>query len=207
MNKIPREFYTRPVVEDIAQELLGKYLYTHIDGQITAGMIVETEAYCGLRDKACHAHLNKRTKRTEVMFQEGGIAYIYLCYGVHHLFNIITHEKDTAAGVLIRAIEPKVGIETMLERRQHAKATPKLSAGPGTLTQALGIQTKIHNKLDLLGDTIWISDEENSFTKDEIIASPRVGIAYAEEDALLPWRFRVKNNPFIGKMETKYQFE
>lgn len=207
MNKIPQEFYTRPIVEEIAQELLGKYLYTNSNGQITAGMIVETEAYCGLRDKACHAHLNKRTKRTEIMYQQGGVAYVYLCYGVHHLFNIITNESDFADAVLIRAIEPKVGVDTMLERRKHQKVSSKLSSGPGTLSQALGIQTKMHNKVDLLGDNIWLSDEGIAFTKNKIIASPRVGIAYAGEDALLPWRFRVKDNPFIGKMETNYSIK
>ena len=110
--KIPKSFYQREDVVKIAQELLGKYIFTQVDGKVTAGMIVETEAYNGRNDKACHAFL-KRTKRTEVMYQPGGLAYIYLCYGIHHLFNIVTNRSGLADAVLIRAVEPAFGLQTM----------------------------------------------------------------------------------------------
>lgn len=190
--KLTRDFYTRADVTQISQELLGKYLFTNIGGQITAGMIVETEAYCGRGDKACHAN-NKRTPRTEVMYAEGGKAYVYLCYGIHHLFNIVTNVEGTADAVLIRAVEPVEGIDWMLLRRNMAKPKTTLTAGPGSLSAALGITTKYYGQ-DLLGDTIWVEDHGIIVAPQDIIASPRVGVAYAGEDALRPWRYRIKGN-------------
>ncbi len=193
VQKLDRAFYTQADVVGISKALLGKFLVTCIDGVLCSGMIVETEAYCGATDKACHAHLNKRTKRTEVMFREGGCAYVYLCYGVHALFNIVTNVQNHADAVLLRAIEPSEGIDAMLHRRKMQSVKRNLTAGPGLLSQAMGIKTQ-HYGIDLTGDTIWIEDRSLSLGEEAISASPRVGIGYAEEDALLPWRFRIKGN-------------
>ncbi len=124
-QKLSKSFYTRSDVVQIARELLGKYLVTDIDDKITVGKIVETEAYCGQTDKACHAHLNKKTKRTKIMFEEGGVAYVYLVYGMYKLFNIVTNEYGKADAVLIRAVQPIEGIEIMLERRKMEKIEDK----------------------------------------------------------------------------------
>jgi DNA-3-methyladenine glycosylase len=198
LKKLSREFYLRSDVVQIAQDLLGKVLYSNIDGQITAGKIVETEAYCGANDKACHAHRNRYTQRTRVMFEEGGKAYIYLCYGMYHLFNVVTNTQGNADAVLVRAIEPLEGIETMLRRRNFETLKPNLTAGPGVLTKALGITKDFYGE-DLLGDTIWIAENQLAKENYEIVATTRIGIAYAEEDAFLPWRFYIKANPWVSK--------
>ncbi|MFW5760387.1 MAG: DNA-3-methyladenine glycosylase [Cyclobacteriaceae bacterium] len=197
-TKLEASFYQRNDVVEISRELLGKYFCTNIDGYYTAGMIVETEAYHGRNDKACHAHLNRRTKRTEIMYAPGGVAYVYLCYGIHYLFNIVTNRKELADAILVRAIEPIDGVEIMLQRRKMSKLAPKITAGPGSVSQALGISKK-HYGESLLGNTLWLEDRGIIIHPDEIIASTRVGVAYAEEDALLPWRFRVKGNIYTSK--------
>jgi len=197
MTKLSKCFYTRPDVVQISKELLGKYLYTRIDGILTGGKIVETEAYCGENDLACHSHSGRRTSRTEIMYHEGGVAYTYLIYGIYTLFNIITNQAERADAVLIRAIEPTEGIPEMLLRRNHTKITRRLTAGPGLLTIALGITTKYYGT-DLTGDLIWLEDWNETVTDDEIIASPRVGVGYAGTDALLPWRFRLKGNKWTS---------
>ena len=195
MEKLPKTFYTREDVVQIARELLGKYLVTEFDGQRTAGKIVETEAYRGPDDKACHAWMNRRTHRTGIMFAEGGHAYVYLCYGIHHLFNIVTGKKDMPHAILVRAIEPTDNVELMLERRNLAKLAPRLTAGPGSLTQALGIRTQ-HTGLSLVatGSPIWLEDRGEEVSEEDIIASPRVGVDYAGECALWDWRFRVRGS-------------
>lgn len=183
----------------ISKELLGKTLYTHFNGITTAGIITETEAYCGATDKACHAHF-KRTKRNEIMFAEGGVSYVYLCYGIHHLFNVVTNQKGHADAVLIRAIEPTVGIETMLERRNMTKTQTRLTAGPGCLSRALGI-TKQQYGESLQGDCVWIEDNnpDKPIEDSQIIKTTRIGIDYAEEDALLPWRFYIEGNKWVSR--------
>ena len=196
--KLPKEFYLRPNVAQISRDLLGKFLYTNIDGILTGGMIVETEAYSGENDKACHAHLGRRTNRTEIMYAEGGVAYVYLIYGIYNLFNIITNVQNQADAVLIRAIEPTEGLKEMQLRRNLPKVQPNLTAGPGLLTQALGI-TRNHYGADLTGDQIWLEDQGIIIPESEVIESPRVGVAYAEDHALLPWRFRVKNSKWTSK--------
>lgn len=196
--KLGAGFYQRDDVVTISQELLGKYLYTKINGEVTVGMIVETEAYSGRNDKACHAHANRRTNRTKIMYEAGGVAYVYLCYGIHHLFNIITNVKGQADAVLIRAIEPKIGIEKMLERRKMVQVERKLTAGPGIMSQAMGIDLQ-HYGESLLDGRIWIEDNGNIITENQVIKSPRVGVAYAEEDAKLPWRFRIADNVWTSK--------
>ncbi len=196
-QKLGSKFYQQTDVVAISKTLLGKFLVTSFDETLCSGMIVETEAYCGATDKACHAHLNRRTQRTEIMFGAGGYAYIYLCYGIHALFNIVTNVEGNADAVLIRAIEPVEGMEAMLYRRKMQTVKKKLTAGPGLVSQALGINTK-HYGTDLTGECIWIEDRGINVSENEILASPRVGIGYAEEDALLPWRFRIKGNPWCS---------
>ena len=194
LQKLPRSFYLRDDVVQIAKDLLGKVLVTHIEGVITAGKIVETEAYCGRGDKACHAY-GKRTPRTEVMYQPGGHAYVYLCYGIHHLFNVVTNRSGLADAVLVRALEPIAGIECMQERRRFTGA--KLASGPGTLSQALGIRVHMTGT-DLLADHIWICEQDKT-DPIEILAGTRIGVEYAEEDALKPWRFVIAGNAFVSK--------
>jgi DNA-3-methyladenine glycosylase len=186
--KLPRSFYTRNDVVSIAKELLGKYLFTNFDGIFTGGIITETEAYNGIIDRASHAYGGRRTARTEIMFNEGGTAYVYLCYGIHSLFNVVTNKKNNPHAVLIRAIHPTHGIEHMLKRRKMAVLKKNLSAGPGTVSEALGIHYS-HSGLSLLGNKIWIEDKGIEINKNKIVASKRIGVDYAGEDAYLPYRF------------------
>ncbi|MGN6568487.1 MAG: DNA-3-methyladenine glycosylase [Flavipsychrobacter sp.] len=195
---LPESFYNRKDVVKIAQELLGKVLVTEFDGIHTAGMITETEAYAGAIDKASHAFGNRRTGRTEVMFGHGGVAYVYLCYGIHHLFNVVTNEKETPHAILIRAIEPLEGIEHMLERRRKAVVQPSLTAGPGAMSMALGIYSR-HTRLSLQGPEIFIEDRGIKISKKDIVTATRVGVAYAQDDAYLPYRFYIKGNVYISK--------
>jgi DNA-3-methyladenine glycosylase len=196
--KLTKDFYTRPNVVQIAQELLGKYLYTSVDGMLTGGMIVETEAYSGENDRACHAHLNRRTARTEIMYHEGGVAYVYLVYGIYNLFNIITNVEGKADAVLIRAVEPEIGTEEMLLRRNMPTIKPNLTAGPGVMSIALGINRK-HYGESLTGNIIWLEDKGITIPEENIMTVPRVGIDYAGDDALLPWRFYIKDSKWISR--------
>lgn len=199
MNILQDTFYQRENVVQISRELLGKYLFTDIDGEIAGGMIVETEAYAHINDRACHSHLKRRTNRTEVMYWPGGVAYVYKVYGFHDLFNVVTNVENKADAVLIRAIEPVMNIEIMQQRRHLKGVTPKLTAGPGMLTQALGINKRHYGIPVTTGEQIWIEDRLVTIDPQEIIASPRVGVGYAGEDALLPWRFRIKGNLWTSK--------
>jgi DNA-3-methyladenine glycosylase len=194
--KLDKSFYTHDDVVSIAKNLLGKKLCTYIDGIYTSGKIVEAEAYHGRMDRACHA-FNRRTPRTEIMYKEGGHAYVYLCYGIHYLFNVVTNIDGVADAVLIRALEPVEGINYMLQRRKMVKAERRLTSGPGTLTIALGIGKK-ENGLSLLDDKIWIEEYEDPDPR-QIIATTRIGVDYAGEDSLLPWRFYIANNEWISK--------
>lgn len=193
------DFYLRTDVVQIARELLGKVLVTEFEGQRTAGRIVETEAYRAPDDRACHAYGNRRTARTEVMFQEGGRAYVYLCYGMHHLFNVVTGPEEMAHAVLIRALEPVAGIELMMERRLRynpkAAGMPphRLTLGPGALSQAMGLHTGWNQQsLVAPGSPIWIADNGEQLSENDIVAGPRIGVGYAGECAQWPWRFVVK---------------
>ncbi len=190
--KLQKDFYIREDVVLIAKELLGKVLITNFNGAISAGIITETEAYAGINDRASHAFGGRRTARTETMYATGGTAYVYLCYGIHHLFNVVTNQKDIPHAVLIRALKPIEGMDVILKRRKQKETSNKLSSGPGTLSQALGIQTS-HSGENLLGNKIWIEDRGINFPDIEIIKSPRIGVDYAGADALLPYRFYVKS--------------
>ena len=193
---LPPEFYTRPDVVGIARALLGKKLVSTIGGVLTSVIITETEAYEGEIDKASHAYGGRRTKRTETMYRAGGCAYVYLCYGLHHLFNIVTNVPDVPHAVLLRAGESLEGIDLML-RRRNKTLVKNLCAGPGTLSQALGITVKADGA-DLSGLTVYVEDIGLYIAEEDILASPRVGVAYAREHALWPYRFRIK--PESGSM-------
>ena len=203
MKKLPPSFYTRKDVVIIAKELLGKLLVTAFDGEITAGRIVETEAYNGTGDKASHAYGNRRTNRTEIMYATGGAAYVYLCYGIHHLFNVVTNTAGIPHAILIRGIEPVKGIPVMLQRMKKENLDYTVGRGPGNVSKALGIDTK-HTSLSLLSDEIYIADDGTKVKPSQIVASPRIGVDYAAEDALLPYRFYIKGNPYVsGKKQFK----
>jgi DNA-3-methyladenine glycosylase len=189
--KLKREFYLREDVVLIAKELLGKVLFTNISGTITAGIITETEAYAGITDRASHAYNSRRTARTEVMYAVGGTSYVYLCYGIHHLFNVVTNKKDIPHAVLIRAIKPYNGIDIIFKRRNKRILHYKICNGPGIVSQGLGIKI-FHTNIDLLGKTIWIEDRGIKIMKNNIIKNPRIGVDYAGADALLPYRFTAK---------------
>jgi len=192
MPKLKRSYYLQEDVVSVAKDLLGKVLYTHINGKFTAGIITETEAYAGISDKASHAHGGKRTQRNEIMYAGGGTAYIYLCYGIHHLFNVVTNKEEVPHAVLIRAINPIEGIDIILKRRKQKVIAKNTSGGPGTISQALGISTKL-NGIDLTGKTIWLQDDGIKVLSKNIISGPRIGVDYAGEDAKLPYRFILKD--------------
>jgi len=195
---LPQQFYELDDVVAVSRRLLGKVLCTNIRGQTSAGVITETEAYCGRNDKACHANDGLRTARTETMYGPGGRAYVYLCYGIHHLFNVVTNREGLADAVLIRSVRPVEGHSLMLERRSRDALTPVVSNGPGKLTQALGITTG-DDGANLLGERIWIEDRGHSVAAADIIASPRIGVDYAGNHALRPWRFYLKDTPWVSQ--------
>ena len=197
LRKLRQEFYTRDDVAEVARDLLGKVLCSAIDGHLTKAVITETEAYAGIDDRASHAYGGRRTQRTEPMFARGGIAYVYLCYGIHHLFNVVTGRRDNPHAVLIRAGSPLVGIEHMLTRRNKSRADVTLLSGPGSLSRGLGIRTK-HTGTSLSGDTIWIEDHDIEISDDTIRIGPRIGIDYAGDDVTRPYRFVIdagRNEP------------
>jgi DNA-3-methyladenine glycosylase len=197
IKKLDYSFYNRSDVVKIARELLGKILITRFDNVLTSGRIVETEAYAGVTDKASHAYRGRRTNRTQVMFQEGGAAYVYLCYGIHHLFNVVTSSKDIPHAILIRALEPLQGIDIMLQRTRKSKADYSLTKGPGNVAKALGLSTH-HSGLSLSGKEVFIADDGFRITKKDILSTKRIGVDYAAEDAELPYRFILKGNKYVS---------
>ena len=197
-KKLPEGFYQRSDVVQIARELLGKVLVSQTEGKKTAGIIVETEAYSGHNDRASHAYGNRNTKRTSVMYKDGGLAYVYLIYGMYSLLNVVTNRAGIPDAVLIRAIEPVDGMEYMLARRKQSKVAPGLTNGPGKLTIALGI-TLEHYGVSLSGDLLWIENRGFVLPEDSIAVGTRIGVEYAAEDAARPWRFWVEDNPFVSK--------
>lgn len=189
-------FYQRTSVTQIARELLGKGLFTRIGRKTTAGIIVETEAY-SWKERGCHAYQGKMTARNEVMFRKGGLAYVYLCYGMHNLFNVVTNQEGKADAVLIRALEPIEGIDEMM-KRMNASMPRRITAGPGKLTRAMGIDRK-HNGEALTSKSVWVADVGHKVGSRHIEASSRIGIDYAGSDALLPWRFTLKDNEWVSR--------
>lgn len=189
-RRLDTSFYQREDVVLIAREMLGMVLCSAIGGLKTGAIIVETEAYAGVGDRASHAWGGRRTARTEPMYAPGGLAYVYLCYGIHHLFNVVTGPADVPHAVLVRAGLPVTGVEAMLARRGRIEADRTLMSGPGTLTQALGIRRE-WTGTPLSGRTLWLEDRGVAVSDDQVLVGPRVGIDYAGEDAALPYRFRV----------------
>lgn len=187
--KLNLDFYVRDDVVGIARELLGKVLCSRIGGAVTKAIVTETEAYAGIGDKASHAYGDRRTRRTEPMYARGGRAYVYLCYGIHHLFNVVVGDVDEPLAVLVRACTPLDGVDTMRRRRGKPNDEVLVLGGPGTLTQALGITTDMTGT-SLLGNRLWIEDRGHHVPRERIVVGPRVGIDYAEEDAKRPYRFR-----------------
>ena len=196
-QQLPISFYNRNKVWQIAEELIGKILVTNFDGKLTAGRIVETEAYNGIYDKASHSFNNKRTTRNEVMYSASGVSYVYICYGIHHLFNVVTNKKNIPDAVLIRAIEPVIGIDIMLNRTHKKQNDFTVTKGPGNLSKALGI-SKRNSKIILTDKNQFLCDDGFVFKKNDIIVSQRIGVESAGADALLPYRFFVKNNQYVS---------
>lgn len=190
-NRLTTEFYARVDAVAVARDLLGKVLCTRINGNLTRAIITETEAYAGVDDRASHAYGGRRTRRTEPMYRQGGVAYVYLCYGIHHLFNVVSSNVGDPKAVLIRGGTPVTGIDTMLERRQKASVDKNLLGGPGSLAQALGIRTEQSGK-SLSGNRIWIEDHGIDVPEDNVDVGPRIGIDYAGPDAALPYRFLMR---------------
>jgi len=200
VKRLGAPFFQRDDVVQIGKDLLGKVLVTNFNNIKTIGKIVETEAYRGPDDKASHAYNNRYTERTKIMYEKGGLAYVYLCYGIHHLFNVVTSKKGSAHAVLIRAIEPLEEIETMLKRRNFDRLKSQLTAGPGVMSKALGITTA-HTGMNIMDpiSKIWVEDHHIIVKPKDIIESPRVGVDYAEECASWNWRFRIANNKWTSK--------
>jgi DNA-3-methyladenine glycosylase len=202
-KRLPVAYYQSLDVVSLAKDLLGKYLVTGFEGQRCAGIIVETEAYRGPEDRACHAYNNRRTPRTEVMFAKGGVAYIYVCYGMHHLMNVVTGPKDHAHAVLIRALEPKEGIDMMAYRRNMPESDIRLTKGPGALSVAMGLTSAwTGTSLTAASSPVWIEDRKNILLPDDICSGPRIGVESAGESALLPWRFFIKHNKYVSARRT-----
>lgn len=197
MKKLPRAFYTRSDVLEVSRDLLGKKLVVRASNDSrVAGLIVETEAYRGPSDKASHAYKGRRTPRTETMYGIGGTAYVYFVYGMYNQFNVVTNIEDVPHAVLVRALEPVEGLD-LIRRRRPRRSEYELTSGPGRLCVAMGIDRKL-DKADLLGDQVWIEDGV-SISPRQIARGPRVGIDYAEEWAAKPWRFWVRDNPFVSR--------
>ena len=197
--KVPAKFYINNDVVTLSRMVLGMHLFTQINGEVTGGKIVETEAYCGGIDRGSHAYNNRHTPRTHILFENGGFSYVYLCYGIHYLFNLVTGDQDHPHAILIRGLEPVTGLPIMLERRNFPILKPSLTAGPGALASAMGIG-KEHNALPLTGDTIWLEDSDhNKIKEDEILTRSRVGMNFDGPWHSAPLRFSIRNNPFVSK--------
>jgi DNA-3-methyladenine glycosylase len=196
--KLLTDFYQREDTVQVARELLGKYLFTNVDKQLVGGIIVETEAYLGPDDRGSHSWNNKRTARNEMMYEAGGVVYMYICYGIHDMLNIVTGTEGSSHAILIRALEPVEGVEIMKERRGIYDSDKRLCKGPGALGKALGL-SKLHNGTSLQGEEIWIEDRGYLIPDDQIVGSARVGMNFEGPYKDIPWRFYLKGNKFISK--------
>ena len=197
MKKLPPSFYKKKDVVSIAKKLIGKIIITNINGTLTSARIVETEAYVAHIDKASHAYKGKRTQRNEQMYAQAGTVYVYICYGIHHMLNVVTNDVDVPDAVLIRAIEPLEGIKDMLLRTGKKTIDYTLTKGPGNVAKALGI-SKDFSGLTFNENEISIYDDGISLKENEIGYSKRIGIDSAGEDASLPYRFFVRGNKFVS---------
>jgi DNA-3-methyladenine glycosylase len=196
--KLPKSFYQRDDTLAIAKELIGKLLITNIAGELTGGLIIETEAYMGPIDRGSHAFNNKRTPRNDTMYSEGGQVYMYICYGIHDMLNIVTGKEGSPHAILIRAIQPTIGWDIIKRRRNLYNQDYRLCQGPGSLAKSLAL-TKVHNGLDLNGDIIWVEDTHSAYPDKDIIAAARVGMNFEGPYKNIPWRFLVKNNKYVSR--------
>lgn len=200
VKKLPHSFYLQDDVVAIARQLLGKLMVTEFNGERTSGRIVETEAYAGVADRASHASKG-RTPRTSVMFEAGGTAYIYLCYGIHQMFNIVTGPAGTAHAILVRAVEPLEGTAVMLRRTGKKQVDASITRGPGNVGKAFGFHTSQTGQ-SLLSDTLYIADDGYVMPPGMIGVSARIGVAYAGADAMRPYRFYSLHSPFVSGKKT-----
>ena len=197
-TKLPAAFFQRPDVLQIARDLLGKCLCTNLNGIITAGRVVETEAYRHVGDQSMTLHLQRKREQAQGLYVPGGHAYIYTVYNRHALFNIATHDAEHPDTVLIRAVEPTIGVEEMLRRRGLSAPVRALTAGPGVLTQALGITPALTGR-PVTGEVLWFEDHGEEVAPANIVASARVGLEYAGPEAAgLPWRFRLRDSKWTS---------
>jgi DNA-3-methyladenine glycosylase len=197
--RLGRDFYTRDDTLRVARELLGKRLVVPAaDGARASGRVVEVEAYLGAEDRAAHSYGGRRTRRTETMFGLGGTAYVFFVYGMHHQFNVVTGPAGLPHAVLVRAVEPEEGIELMRERRPVSRDR-ELTSGPGKLCRALGIDLTFDGEDLTTGVRVWLEETGVRFKPGQIASGPRIGVAYAAEDALRPWRFWVKGNEYVSR--------
>ena len=197
--KIPLSFYQSDDVVALSEKLLGKYLFTCVDGELTGGIIVETEAYRGPEDRGSHAYNHRRTARNETMYAQGGVVYMYICYGIHDMLNIVTGKEGESHAILIRAIEPIVGLDVMRLRRGFENDDQRLCMGPGALAKALGLK-KIHDGVSLESDLIWIEERESTLVPQDVLARPRIGLNIEEPYKSIPWRFYIKGNRYISRV-------
>ncbi|RYZ00242.1 MAG: DNA-3-methyladenine glycosylase [Chitinophagaceae bacterium] len=196
LKKLPLSYFHNPDPVALARDLLGKVLVTEFDGELTSGRIIETEAYHGTQDKASHAYKG-RTKRTKVMFGAGGRAYVYLCYGLHQMFNIVTNVEGIPHAILVRALEPLEGVEAMLRRTGKKAVDPTLTRGPGNVGKALGFHVS-QCGVPLNSAELYIGDDGFRYSDGAVGVSARIGVAYAGEDAALPYRFFVTGHPSVS---------
>lgn len=197
---LPAEFYQRQKTLQIAKDLIGKILITNINDKITAARICETEAYLGITDKASHAYNNRKTKRTAVLYEPGGVAYIYLCYGIHHLFNVVTNKTTIPHAVLIRGGIPVMGEYIMANRMGYIIGDKRITRGPGNFSKALAIQKKLTGT-SLQSNAIWLTDDGYQIKSKEIVSTTRIGVGFAGSDALLPYRFYLKHCDYVSALK------
>ncbi len=196
---IPKDYYQSTNVCNLAKHLLGKIIISRIDNKFCSAIISETEAYQGPHDRASHSYNNRRTPRNNTMYLEGGRAYIYICYGMHHLFNVVTAPENIAHAILIRAVDPIEGVEYMLKRRSLIKMESRVTKGPGALSVALGIN-KTLDGIELWNNSspLQIHDDGVIIDKIDIGVSPRIGVESSGEAAFYPWRYFIKSSRYVS---------
>ena len=199
MQLLPIKYFESTQVLQIAEELLGTIIVTHINNEVTSGIIVETEAYAGVTDKASHAYKGRRTPRNETMYARGGTVYVYICYGIHDMLNIVTNKENTPDAILIRAIEPIEGMEIMQQRTGKFFTDTTITRGPGNVAKALGI-SKLQDGINLQNGAIKIY-RNNTVQHFASLTGKgnRIGMETAGEAAKLPYRFFVKDNKYVSR--------
>lgn len=198
-QRLPRSFYRRDVI-DVARDLLGQRLVRVVEGQRVAGIIVEVEAYLGVEDKAAHTFGGRRTARVASMWGDGGHAYVYFTYGMHHCLNVVASTEGHPVAALVRALEPTEGLDFMYARRKLARRDTQLCSGPGKLCAALGIDRGCDGEDLVEGETLFIERaRRGTIPEGDIVAGPRIGVAYAGEWAHKPLRFYLRENPHVSR--------